>query len=261
MLFSIVTPSLNQGDYLKDCLESVRCQPGAGVEVEHIVIDGGSSDSTLDILRASKDALWVSEPDKGQTDAINKGFRKAKGDFLMWLNADDYLLPGALVRVLQHSQEFPEADVIYGDCLFVEERGRTIREKKEGGFSYLKLLLYGCYIPSTATFFKRNLIDRGLLLDAAYRVCMDYEYFMRLALAGAKFSHVDAILSAFRWHGSNASIRWAVQRRKERLQVQTSALEAQGMGWLATPLFLQPAFHCYRAARLLRKNWRRFFPR
>jgi len=254
MRFSVVTPSFNQGRFLSDCLESVANQRSSDLQLEHIVVDACSTDETRMVLESRTDVKWTSEPDAGQTDAINKGFRKATGDWLMWLNADDYLLPGALEKVRVYASAHPSADVIYGDYLFVDETGRTLREKREGSFDFNMLLFYGCYIPSTATFFRRDLIDRGLLLDPQFRNCMDTDYFLRLALAGARFGHLPELLAAFRWHDSNISTKFAERRKAERLQIQTQTLRAKGLGWLSHPAFLQPLFHLYQAKRNLRRS-------
>jgi len=253
MRFSVVTPSLNQARFIPDCLASVAAQRAENIEVEHLVLDACSRDGTVDILKRTDGVLWTSEPDAGQTDAINKGFRRATGDWLMWLNADDYLLPGALEKVRAYALAHPDADVIFGDCLFVDEAGRTLREKREGGFDFRMLLFYGCYIPSTATFFRRDLIDRGLLLDTQFKNCMDTEYFLRLAMSGARFEHLPELLAAFRWHDSNISTKFAERRQAERLQIQRQILQAKGLGWLSHPLFLQPLFRLYQAKRNLRR--------
>lgn len=253
MTFSIVTPSLNQGRFIGDCLRSVASQRTQDIGVEHIVFDACSTDETLDILKTTPDLSWVSEPDRGQTDAINKGLLQAGGDWIMWLNADDYLLPGALQRVQEHALTHPNSDVIYGDCLFVDKTGRQLREKREGGFNFNMLLFYGCYIPSTATFFRRKLVDRGLLLDPQFKNCMDTDYFMRLALAGARFGHIPELLAAFRWHEDNISTNFSDRRKAERLQIQRRILQEKGLGWLAHPIFLKPMFRLYQLKRTVRR--------
>ena len=253
MRFSVVTHSLNQARYIRDCLAGVAAQRNGNVEVEHLVLDACSEDDTIAVLEQTNDISWTSEADEGQTDAINKGFRRATGDWLMWLNADDYLLPGALEKVRAYALAHPDADVIFGDCLFVDEAGRTLREKREGGFDFQMLLFYGCYIPSTATFFRRDLIDRGLLLDPQFRNCMDTDYFLRLALAGARFGHIPELLAAFRWHDSNISTKFAERRKAERLQIQRRTLKTKGLGWLGHSVFLNPLFRLYQAKRKLRR--------
>lgn len=259
MKFSVITPSFDQGRFIRDCIESVKqnakCRmPNAELTVEHIVIDAGSTDETVSILKSYPHLQWVSEPDKGQTDAINKGFRKATGDWLMWLNADDYLKPGALAKVAAFLQQHPAAEVIYGDCDFVSETGELIRRKKEFGFDFEMLLFYGCYIPSTATFYKRKLIDGGFLLDDSYKVCMDFEYYMRMACAGRKFAHLPQALACFRWHETNASLVYAGRRYEERLRVQREALQKLGRPkWLGGEKLLQFLFRIYQMKRVLRR--------
>ncbi len=253
MRFSVITPSLNQAHFIPDCLDSVATQRAENIEVEHLVLDACSKDRTVDILKRKECVFWTSAPDQGQTDAINKGFRRATGDWLMWLNADDYLLPGALEKIRDYALAHPMADVIYGDCIFVDEVGRTLREKREGGFDFNMLLFYGCYIPSTATFFRRDLIDRGLFLDPKFRNCMDTDYFLRLALAGARFEHLPELLAAFRWHDSNISTKFAERRKSERLQIQRRTLKTNGLGWLGHPVFLNPLFRLYQAKRNVRR--------
>ncbi len=253
MFFSIKTPSFNQGRFLSDCLQSVADQRLVDIHLEHIVVDACSTDETKALLESRSDVSWISEPDKGQTDAINKGFRRASGDWLMWLNADDFLLPGSLKKVRDYALVHPTIDVIYGDCRFVDETGRTLRDKQEGGFNLMMLVLYGCYIPSTATFFHRSLIERGLFLNTRYRNCMDLEYFVRLAGAGVRFAHLPEVLAAFRFHDSNISFKFAERRKQEKLQIQGKFLTERGLGWLGHPAFLTPLMRIYQIRRAIRR--------
>lgn len=257
--FSIITPSFNQGHFIRDCLESVFSQIDVsdGHAVEHIVVDGGSTDDTVRILekwkadrkRESYEFTFLSESDDGMTDAINKGFRMASGDWLAWLNTDDYLLAGALKKV----GAFPDAsaaDVLYGDCLFVDADKRVLREKKELDFDFNMLLFYGCFIQSTACFLRRSLIEQGHLLDPSYKITMDYEYYLRLAQAGARFRHVPETLAAFRWHGNNLSSVQTVKRKQERLRAQFAALERRGTPWLAQATLLEGLFRWQQLIRI-----------
>jgi len=254
MHFSIVTPSLNQGRFLSDCLRSVADQRSSGLQVEHIVVDACSTDETRPLLESSTDVGWTSEPDDGQTNAINKGFRRASGDWLMWLNADDFLLPHALERVKAFAELHPKAEVIYGDCRFVDAAGRMLRDKREGDFNLWMLVLYGCYIPSTATFFRRSLIERGHFLDPVYRNCMDLEYFVRLAGAGVHFKHIPEVLAGFRFHDSNISFKFSERRKREKLTIQRSFLTTRGLGWLGHPAFLTPIMRIYQIQRTIRRT-------
>ena len=215
---SVVTPSYNSADFIEDAILSVSQQ--RDVAVEHIVVDAASTDRTLEIVSRYGAVRFISEPDHGQSDAINKGFLRADGDLVGWLNADDYYLPGGLAAISKAAQEHPEADVIYGDCVFVDGNGKIVRSKVEHEFDRSVLMFFGCYIPSTSTFFRRRVIDSGQLLDCDYRVCMDFEYFARLARQGFAFHYVPRLIAAFRWHGSNVSLRQLDRRAEERLLVQ-----------------------------------------
>jgi glycosyltransferase involved in cell wall biosynthesis len=257
MKFSVITPSLNQGRFLRDCVESARAQ--TGVEVEHIVVDACSTDDTVAILKSYPHLLWTSEPDHGQTDAINKGFRRATGDWLMWLNADDYLLPGAFARVAEFAQARPHVDVIYGDSDFVDETGAVVGRKREGDFDFWMLLFYGPFIPSTATFYRRTLIDGGYLLDASQKVCMDFEYYLRLAQAGFRFEHLPEPLACFRWHATNASTVHRSRAIQEFRILQRRYLDLRGLRYLGNELTLRALYAGYQAWRLARRTGNQLF--
>lgn len=255
MKFSIITPSLNQGRFIRDCIESVKTQ--TGVDWEHIVVDAGSTDETLRVLREYPHLQWTSEPDHGMSDGINQGFRRATGDWLMWLNADDYLLPGALQRVAGIATGQPADDVIYGECLFVDQDKHLIRRKRDHPFDFNILLFYGCFIPSTATFFHRRIIEAGHFLDVHYRVCMDFDYFLRLSLAGYQFAYLPVALAGFRWHDANTSSVQFTRRRQERLEIQRCCLHLLSKDWLAGKRTLDVLFRLYQAKRVLRRTARR----
>jgi glycosyltransferase involved in cell wall biosynthesis len=246
--FSIVTPSFNHGRFIRDCLESVKSQQG--VEWEHIVVDAGSTDETIATLKDYPHLKWTSEPDKGMSDGINKGFLRATGDWLMWLNTDDYLLPGALAKVAACAARSPDADVIYGECLFVDKDKQLLRRKRDHHFDFGVLLFYGCYISSTATFFNRRIIASGNLLDTNYRVCMDFDYFVRLAMRGYQFHYLPEPLAGFRWHETNTSIVQTQRRLAERLQVQRTYLGQLGYGWLGRGWMLYTLSRFFQAKRI-----------
>jgi glycosyltransferase involved in cell wall biosynthesis len=228
--FSIITPSYNQGRFIRDCIESVRRQEG--VECEHIVVDACSTDETVSVLKEYPHLSWKSEPDAGQTDAINKGFRQATGEWCMWLNADDYLLPGALAAVRDFVTARPAVRVAYGDAIFVDGNGRMIRRKRDHRFDFGVLLFYGCYIQSTACFYHRSVFDTGHWLDASFKVCMDFDFYVRLADAGFVFDYLREPLACFRWHESNVSHVFARRRNEEHFRVQREQLAREGRSWL-----------------------------
>jgi glycosyltransferase involved in cell wall biosynthesis len=253
--FSVVTPSFNQGRFIRDCIESVRMQ--SGVEVEHIVVDARSADETVAVLKEYPHLQWTSEPDKGMSDGINKGFLRATGEWMMWLNTDDYLLPGALQRVAAFVAGHPEADVIYGDADFVTSDKQFIRRKREHRFDPSVLLFYGCYIQSTATFIRRRVVDARHLLDINYRVCMDYEYYMRLARLGYVFRHLPESLAAFRWHDANTSVMQIRRRKEERLQVQREQLKLTNRPHiLQNARVLDVLYRVYQLKRAVLRSYR-----
>jgi glycosyltransferase involved in cell wall biosynthesis len=201
---SIVTPSLNQGAFLAEALLSVRDQKYD--ELEHLVIDGGSADDTIEILcQYSEEACWnhlcwTSEPDHGQSHALNKGFARASGDIIGWLNSDDRYRPGCLNYVARIFQERPDIDVVYGDYTWIDESGRAFQLRREIEFSHFILLYHRVlYIPTTATFFRRRIIDEGNWLDESLYYAMDFDFFVRLALDGYRFLHVPTTLGEFRF--------------------------------------------------------------
>jgi len=252
---SVITPTFNGAAYLEDAILSVKRQ--GGVAAEHIVIDAASTDSTLQILQRHSHLRWLSEPDHGQSDAINKGFLLATGDLVGWLNADDYYLPGALEAIARAAEQHPEADVIHGDCIFVDPDGRILRSKVEHDFDSQVLLYFGCYIPSTSTFFRRRLIERGLLLDCDYRVAMDFEFFARLARLECRFHYVPRFIAAFRWHEDNVSLRNVERRKHERQLVQRAAFGGEQPLWqLETQRYRARArrlFHKVRSGNIARE--------
>lgn len=249
MKFSIVTASYNQGRFVRDCVESVRAQ--SGVEWEHIVQDSCSTDESLAVLKEFPHLNVTVEKDKGMSDGINRGFLKATGDWVMWLNTDDYLFPGALAKVAEFAAKNPEADIIYGDSVFVNERKEVIRRKHEHRFDFNVLLYYGCYIQSTATFLRRKIIEAGHLLNIDYRICMDFEYYVRLSRLGYRFAYLPEPLAAFRWHGANASAVQTGRRREERLRVQREHLQLIGRPALQREWILDSLCRVYQGKRTL----------
>lgn len=216
--FSIVTPSLNQAQYLSEALRSVQEQTYPNYE--HIVIDGGSTDDTLRILKefsGTGTLRWVSEPDRGQADALNKGFRLATGDVIGWLNADDRYLPGCFEEVSEFFDRNPGVDVVYGDYRFIDHAGRVLRYRKEIDYDlFILKYLHVLYIPSTASFFRRSIFDEGYYLKEEYHYAMDYEFFLRLALSRYRFAHISRYLADFRWHSSSKSTTAPRKQRQER---------------------------------------------
>jgi glycosyltransferase involved in cell wall biosynthesis len=202
--FSIVTPSFNQRAFIGEALLSVKNQEYN--KVEHLVIDGGSQDDTAAILhqyanqKCWSHLYWVSEPDRGQSDALNKGFSRVTGDIVGWLNSDDRYRPGCFEYVAEVFAQHPEVDVVYGDYTWIDEAGRVSSIRREIEFNPFILLYHRVlYIPTTATFFRRRIFAEGNRLDERLHYAMDFEFFVRLATDGYRFKHVPAILADFRF--------------------------------------------------------------
>jgi glycosyltransferase involved in cell wall biosynthesis len=202
--FTIVTASYNYGRYIGDCLRSVAEQEG--VSLEHLVMDAGSSDDTAAVVARFPHAAFFQEPDKGMSDGINKGFRRARGRWVMWLNADDRLKPGALKAVKAFAEGQAAADVIYGCWDFINAEGEFVRRMTLFPFDRRILIQTGCYIGSTACFYRRaTTIAEGHLLNEDFGFCMDGEYYTRLDSLGKRFVYLPLVLADFRLHEESIS--------------------------------------------------------
>src|SRR5512138_3185797 len=178
---SIVTPSFNQARYIESTIRSVLEQ--SYPSIEYIVVDGGSTDGSADIIRryADKLAWWVSEKDKGQTDALNKGFSQATGDILAWINSDDTYEPGAVAAAVKYLVEHPDVGMVYADTNFIDEKGRAIGRFPAAQTDYRRLRQGYVHIPQQATFFRADLWRRVGPLDPSFYFAMDYDLWVRLA--------------------------------------------------------------------------------
>jgi glycosyltransferase involved in cell wall biosynthesis len=204
---SIITPSLNQGDFIEQTILSVLSQDYPNLE--YLVVDGGSSDATLGVLaKYSGKVTWLSEVDKGQTDAINKGLRRATGSIVGYLNADDLLLPGTLKKVEQAFSNHPQTGWVTGKCRIVDEENNEIRRPITvyknillGLHSFSSLLMTN-YISQPATFWRREALESIGYLDENLRYVMDYEYWLRLYSKSPPV-FIPEYLAAFKIHQSS----------------------------------------------------------
>lgn len=199
---SIVTPSFNQGRYLDEAIRSVLEQDYP--RIEHIVVDGGSSDETLEVLERYPQLRWVSEPDRGQADAINKGFGLATGEIFGWLNADDYYLPGALTAAVDVLRE-GRCGLVHGGWRQVDEDGSLIKDVDPVEFDYLRQLERANRVAQPGAFFTREAFEAVGGVDAGLRYAMDYELWLKI---GKRFgvAHVDRILAAYRFHPASKTV-------------------------------------------------------
>lgn len=205
MDFTIITPSYNYGRFLEDCLESVASQQG--VTYEHLVLDAGSTDNTAEIAARFPGISWKQEPDSGMSQAINRGFDRAKGEWVMWLNADDRLKPGILASLIDRLRS-TDADVVYGDFDFIKESGSLIRHVRLPRWSPFIHIHHHCYVGSVAAFYRRStVLSAGHRLREDFHYTMDGEYYARLHFAGMKFEHIPVTIADFRLHGGNTSMK------------------------------------------------------
>ena len=219
---TLITPSLNYGRFLGECLASSTPESQPGVAIEHFVFDAGSSDDSAAIAAGFQHVEWMSEPDEGMSHAINKGFDRARGDWVMWLNADDRLRPGALAPFLARAVQ-SKADIVYGDFAFVDADGGFLRRVRSPRWSPFVHIHHQCLVPSTATLLRRaTLLEAGHRLRQDFHYVMDGEFFARMHSLGHRFQHVRQVIADFRLHGDNAS-----QRHLSRTRDLDTALKAE----------------------------------
>lgn len=218
-LVSIVTPSYNQGKYLEQTIKSVLEQDYP--RLEYLVVDGASTDNSIEIIKKYANPLesgsllpdirqqavglqsrkidwWVSEKDKGQGDAINKGLARATGDIVAWLNSDDYYLPNTISAAVKVFEENPNVVMIYGDMLAVDEHGQTLNHLKYKQLSLQDLLCFRI-IGQPSVFFRREVLEKVDGLDTTFHFLLDHHLWIRIAQHG-KILHVDQTWAAARYH-------------------------------------------------------------
>ena len=215
---SIITPSYNQADFIEDAIKSVIAQNYENFE--HIIIDGESSDGTLEILKKYKHIHWISEADKGQSDALNKGFRLAHGDIIGWLNADDIYLENAFININKAFISNPLADIIYGEIIFTDRNFKNKRNKYDHKFNRNVLLYYDCIIPSAGAFFSKKIFSEKNYLDINFKASMDYEFFCRLVANNYKFVYIPQPIAYFRKTGINYGQKYESVWNKEILAIK-----------------------------------------
>lgn len=203
---SIVTPSYNQGQFIEETIRSVLLQ--GYPNLEYIIVDGGSTDDTLTIIRKYEQWLkWVSEPDQGQSDALNKGFIQAGGDIAAWLNSDDTYQPGALGRIGQVFNQDRSSAVVHGHCNVINEHSQVIGFAKSPPTTFNRLIQYWRRkFPQPAGFFRRSVLEEVGLLNCNLQFVMDYDLWLRIAQIH-KFHRIDDILANFRLHPASKTVQ------------------------------------------------------
>ncbi len=265
-LVSIVTPSFNQAAFIQEALGSIQVQTYDNYE--HLVIDGMSTDGTVAMLQTLKEKndlhklKWISEPDGGQSEALNKGFALAKGEIIGWLNSDDRYRAGCFDSVVRAFAENPDVDILYGDYLVVDESGKTLQVRREIEFNLFVLLYHRVlYIPTTATFFRRRVFSENNWLDEKLHYAMDLEFFIRLAKRGYRFKHIPQILAEFRVHPASKSCSAPTRHRTEHQEVVFAS--APAFRRLKSPVLRRSTLSFLRslaaAERYSEKLWKGYY--
>ena len=236
--FAIVTPSYNTGQFIGDAVRSALEQDYP--HVDYVVMDGGSTDGTVEVLKSFGPRLrWVSERDRGQSDAINRGFARTKGQVLGWLNSDDTYAPGAFRAVAEVFAARPDVDMVYGDATYTDHKGRHIADCLHvEPFDRDRLFDYSDFIVQPACFFRRRIFEKVGGVDVSVHWAMDYDLWLRMVAAGAKVRYVRRVLAHFRWLSDNKTATGSHGRLDEIARI---------FGRLGRPL---PAYHTLERCNL-----------
>jgi glycosyltransferase involved in cell wall biosynthesis len=246
-LVSILTPSYNQGRFLEETIQSVLAQDYPNLE--YLIVDGGSSDSSVEIIRRYADRLawWVSEPDQGQTDALNKGFDHASGEIFAWLNSDDTYLPGAVSAAVSCLQAHPEAALVYADANLIDEQGSTIGRFPSRQTDLNRLLRGSVHIPQQTAFFLSAAWRQVAPLDPTFQFAMDYDLWVRLAKR-APFVYTPGLWANFRLHGDGKSVAMDERCYPEMIRVYQRE-RGTGLSLLKIRWFLRRTFYAWLPLR------------
>ncbi len=219
---SVITPSFNQGKYLERTILSVLNQHYPNLE--YIIIDGGSTDESVEVIKKYERYLtyWVSEPDQGQVDALNKGFSQATGDWVSFQNSDDVYFPETFHRFGKVALKNTNVDLLYGDLLMITADDQVTELLKTLPFSFICQLVEGMQVHNQSLFFKRRLLDEYGIFDSSYRFAFDYEFITRYAAQpGVTVKRVEGLAGALRVHEEAKSSTIAQVGRQEHQRIQT----------------------------------------
>lgn len=222
---TIVTPSFNQVKYINETIKSIIDQNYPNLE--YIVIDGGSTDGSVDIIHRYDDFLtyWCSEKDMGQSDAIMKGFNKATGDLLAWVNSDDVLLPGCLSTISEYYLQENEPEIITGNVVYINARGkitRYVRLPLQSRFFFFRGIWHA---SAPAIFFKASLFRDISGLNQNYHLCMDLDMWMKMMKNRPRMVHIQRYIGAYRWHIAAKTVQHLKDNKTSFSQERISILK------------------------------------
>jgi glycosyltransferase involved in cell wall biosynthesis len=225
-LLSVITPARNMARFLPHTLDSVAA---LRTPHEHIVVDGASDDGTVELLEGWEDPhlTWISEPDTGQTIAVNKALRMARGDLLAWVNADDAYVPEAVDRALDHLAANPEVGAIFGAVNYVDEDGDAFRTLVPPKFSWRRYLYFGAFVTTPTIIWRRELLEQAPSLNERYVDAADYDFYLRL-LRGVRVDRIDEPILNFRYHPTSKTTTHVWTQLNEALEIR--------LGWARNPL-------------------------
>jgi glycosyltransferase involved in cell wall biosynthesis len=260
---SLVTPSYNQAQFIERTIDSVLAQRG-DFELDYKVIDGGSTDGTVDILKRYGDRLtWISERDRGQVDAINRGLRGATGDIVGWLNSDDVLMPGAFDRVATAFRDHPEIEWLHGRCMIIDEHDREVRRWISAYKHYrsrhhsLAAFLTENYVSQMTVFWRRGVHAEIGYLDPEIRYAFDYDLFLRLAQRGSPLYLEDPV-ACFRWYETSKSGGGFVVQMTETVEIASRSRAANNWTRVQALAKKSAIINIYRALGVARTTFNRF---
>lgn len=232
-LVTIVTPSYNQGQFIEETIQSVLSQDYP--HIEYIVVDGGSTDETLSILRKyDKQLKWISEPDEGQSDAINKGWRMGSGEIWAWLNSDDCYEPGAVKTAVDLFMSMPHVGVVYGDLKTVDNSGDFLGLLTAGSGGLQRLRWFGQHVMQPASFMRADCVKQAGFINRTLKAKMDYDFYIRMAQVAPLYYH-SQVFARFRVYSETKSMSNLNRNWKEKLWV----LKKYNNLWFVSPVFLQ----------------------
>ena len=216
-LVSIITPSYNQAAFLEKTIRSVLDQDYPSIE--YLVVDGGSEDESVQIIRKYKGQLawWVSEKDSGQAEAINKGLIRAKGEFVAWLNSDDYLMPGAVTAAVRVLQENPNASFVFGNVRVVDQSGLVLNTLRYDEWGLAELMAF-YIIGQPAVFMRCSALEKTGFLDTSFHFLLDHHLWLRLASIG-EMKYIPQLWASAHYHERCKNLAQAAEFGKEALRI------------------------------------------